>query len=116
MTTLRQATEAFVAVYHARPRLVADLADWSLRIELRIAGGGEAVAVRIDHGRVVAIEDPPGAGRADLVVTAAASVLLEVLALRMSPNEPYLFGELLVDGPEAAFLRLDYLVTALCPE
>ena len=33
MTTLRQATEAFVAVYHARPRLVADLADWSLRIE-----------------------------------------------------------------------------------
>ena len=32
-----------------------------------------------------------------------------------APNEPYLFGELTVRGPEADFVRLDYIATELCP-
>jgi len=112
--TLYQALETFIAAYHARPQLMAELNDWSLRIVLRTEDLAEAVAVRIEHGRAVALERAD-AGRADIVVTAAATVLHEVLALRMSPNEPYLFGELLVDGPEAHFIRLDYLVSTLCP-
>ena len=34
---------------------------------------------------------------------------------RWRENEPYLFGELSVMGAEADFVRLDYIVSRLCP-
>jgi hypothetical protein len=49
------------------------------------------------------------------VVSSDQRTLEEVLRLRLGPNEPYLFGELTVQGPEADFVRLDYIATELCP-
>lgn len=118
---LLRATERFVAAYRARPQLVAEQGDWSPRILLRtpryggpVEGGGQAVAVQLARGQVTSVEPQPPRLDADVTVTAELGVLLDVLELRTSPNEPYLFGELTVDGPEADFLRLDYLVSSLC--
>ncbi|MFO0578012.1 MAG: SCP2 sterol-binding domain-containing protein [Polyangia bacterium] len=118
---LLRATERFVAAYRARPQLVAEQGDWSPRILLRtphyggsVEDGGQAVAVQLAHGQVAGVEPQPQRLEADVTVTAELGVLLDVLELRTSPNEPYLFGELTVDGPEADFLRLDYLVSRLC--
>jgi hypothetical protein len=117
---LLRATERFAAAYSARPQLVAEQADWSPRILLRTpsyAGpvdGGQAVAVQVVRGRIADIAQQPQRLDADVTVTAELGVLIDVLELRTSPNEPYLFGELAVDGPEADFLRLDYLVSSLC--
>ena len=119
---LLRATEHFVAAYRARPQLVAEQGDWSPRILLRTPhyarpvadDGGQAVAVQLVRGQVAGVEPQPQHLEADVTVTAELGVLLDVLELRTSPNEPYLFGELTVHGPEADFLRLDYLVSSLC--
>jgi putative sterol carrier protein len=113
VSRLAAAAEHFVAVYHARPPLVAEQAGWRCVIGLRTTEG-HAVTVRVEDGRItaVAVEAEP----ADLVVTADADTLEDILRLRRSPNEPYLFGELTVQGPERDFLRLDYIATRLCPQ
>lgn len=118
LPSLRRATERFIAAYHASPRLLADHADWSVDILLRTsedAAVAEAIGIRVERGRGSLLDEPPARSAADITVTAELPTLLAILELRMSPNEPYLFGELLVDGPEADFLRLDYLVSSLCP-
>src|SRR5262249_15301448 len=74
---------------------------------------GHAVTVHVDGGRVTAVAQQ--AGPADLVISADAATLEDILELRRNPNEPYLFGELTVRGPERDFLRLDYIATRLCP-
>jgi hypothetical protein len=51
---------------------------------------------------------------ASLEVVADAATLIDVLELRRSANEAYLFGELVVRGREADFVRLDYVASALC--
>jgi hypothetical protein len=112
VSRLATAARCFVDAYHARGPLVAEQAGWRCVIALE-ATDGEAVTVRVEDGRissVVAAAEP-----ADVVITADADTLEDVLALRRSPNEPYLFGELTVSGPEADFLRLDYIATRLCP-
>lgn len=120
---LLRATERFLAAYHAHPQLVAEQADWSIRILLRTPGygvegappdEGHAVAVQVVGGRGVHIKDRPQSCAADITVIAELEVLIDILELRKSPNEPYLFGELVVSGPEADFLRLDYVVSSLC--
>lgn len=116
--SLSRATERFLAAYHASPQLIADHADWSVDILLQTsedAAVAESVGIRVEHGRGVLLDAPPARSAADITVTAELPVLLAILDRRMSPNEPYLFGELLVDGREADFLRLDYLVSSLCP-
>lgn len=118
---LLRATERFIAAYLARAQLVAEQGAWSPRILLRtphyggpVEGGGQAVAVQLVRGQVASVEPQPPHLDADVTVTAELGVLLDVLELRTRPNEPYLFGELTVEGPEADFLRLDYLVSSLC--
>lgn len=111
--SLLAAARGFVAAYAARPALVADQRGWHCAIALVAEDTQAAVHVRIADGHVTAVEDGPCA--ADVVVRAANAVLLDVLELRRSPNEPYLFGELTVQGPEAHFLRLDYIATTLGP-
>jgi hypothetical protein len=54
------------------------------------------------------------AGPATLEISGELRTLCDVLELRRDPNEPYLFGELVVRGPEADFLRLDYIASKLC--
>jgi putative sterol carrier protein len=73
---------------------------------------GETITLQIKNGRVVNWFDT--ITDVDLIVSAEATVLFDILEFRLDPNEPYLFGELTVQGPEAHFLRLDYVVTKLC--
>ena len=111
MNELQHALRGFVAAYHARSELVAEQRDWDCAIRLLAEDSGATLDLRIRAGRVEehGADTPP-----DLVVRADATVLLDILEFRRDPNEPYLFGELLVEGPEAHFLRLDYVVSRLC--
>lgn len=114
ITELSQAALRFRDAYHARPDLVAEQADWSRTIALVATDTGESVAVRITEGRIVECRADSIVG--DVVITAEAQTLCDILDLRQGPNEPYLFGDLIVCGPETDFLRLDYLTARLCPE
>jgi putative sterol carrier protein len=106
------AAHHFVDAYHARAGLVAEQAGWRCVIALR-ATDGETVTVRVEDGRITDVSAE--AGPADLEIAADAATLEDVLELRRNPNEPYLFGELTVRGPERDFVRLDYITTRLCP-
>ena len=109
---LDQAVTVFLDAYRARPALVAQQAGWSPTIALRATDTGASARVRFADGRPQPDAD---AGPPTLVVSSDQRTLEEVLRLRLGPNEPYLFGELTVQGPEADFVRLDYIATALCP-
>jgi putative sterol carrier protein len=113
MTELRRPLERFVSIYHANPALVADQAGWHCSILLATPDGGERIGLRLADGRVTSIGDHDQ--RPDLIVTAPNAVLLEILELRRDPSEPYMFGELTVQGEERHFMRLDYVVTSLYP-
>lgn len=109
---LSVATARFVARYQQSPQLVAQQAGWTLTIALNASDTDESVAVHVVDGRVV---DVAGACDApSLTVVADAETLIDVLELRRSANEAYLFGELIVRGHEADFVRLDYVASALC--
>ena len=112
MSDLESALAVFLAAYRARPELARRQKDWRPTIELRATDSGAAVRVRFVDGL-------PGVARAEesptLVVSSDERTLCEVLRLVRSPNEPYLFGELTVQGPEMDFVRLDYIATELCP-
>lgn len=108
-----EAARRFAAAYHRRADLVEEGRGWSPTIALCATDSGEAVAVRVVDGRVVAVV--VGQADGDVVVRGDADLLCDILLLRRGASAPYLFGELLVSGPEADFMRLDYLVEALCP-
>lgn len=112
MSVLATAARRFVDAYHRRPDLVDGQKGWRCAIAL-VASDGDAVTVRVDDGRVVDVleEGPSG----DIVIRSDVATLTDILGLRRSPNEPYVFGELTVQGSEADFLRLDYIATLLCP-
>ena len=111
-TELDEAVAVFLGAYRARPALVAQQAGWSPTIALRATDTGASARVRFADGRPQPDAD---AGPPTLVVSSDQRTLEEVLRLRLGPNEPYLFGELTVQGPEADFVRLDYIATELCP-
>ena len=113
MSPLLVALQSFVAVYHGTQKLVAEQCDWDSRIALVASDSGESINLQVTHGRVGSIGEPMD--EVDLVITARDSVLVEILTLQRDPNEPYLFGELTVRGNESHFMRLDYVVTMLCP-
>lgn len=110
---LDEALAVFLDAYRARPVLVAQQAGWSPTIALRATDTGAGAGVRFTDGRAAPLE---GAAAPTLVVSADQRTLEGVLRLRLGPNEPYLFGELTVQGPEADFVRLDYIATELCPQ
>lgn len=122
--SLLAAAQSFAAAYHARPDLVRDNLGWSPTVVLSADDTGATVTIVVRDGRVASIDSspaparplrrPPGPG-GPLIITADEPTLRDILLLQQSPNEPYLFGELIVHGSEADFLRLDYLTTALCP-
>jgi putative sterol carrier protein len=112
MTHLNQALHNFVAIYHATEKLVAEQADWQCAIQLLATDTQEMLTLRLVNGRVVEIGHD--LAQADLLVKAEMTTLLDILEFRRDPNEPYLFGELTIQGAEAHFLRLDYVVTQLC--
>jgi hypothetical protein len=110
--SLAAATQHFVARYAAAPVLVAEQAGWTLTIALSASDTEEAVGVRVEDGRVVEVGPLREPGQ--LTVVAGAETLIDVLELKRSPNEAYVFGELVVRGQEADFVRLDYVASALC--
>jgi hypothetical protein len=111
--TLAHALARFVAAYHARPDLVAEQHDWTRAIRLVASDSGESILLHVEGGRAAAWE--PASAGGDVIITAQAATLCDVLELRRGPNEPYLFGELVVRGTEADFFRLDYITSRLCP-
>jgi hypothetical protein len=113
MNALEQALMRFLRAYQLRPALVAEQRGWSPIIALAATDTGARATVALTDGQVACVgstQDTP----ATLEISAAEEVLCDVLELRRDPNEPYLFGELLVRGPEADFLRLDYIASRLC--
>ena len=113
---LQQAARTLVARYHGEPKLVSDQAGWSRIIALLADDTSDGVRLEITSGQVVSIDPPdrPATPRVvDLIVRGAQATLQRILQLQQLPNEPYLFGELTVEGPEADFLRLDYILTSL---
>ena len=111
--SLLQSLMEFCDSYHARPELVAEQRGWTRTIALVAEDSGEAVGVRVDNGRVVELVDCCKSG--DVTIRSDETTLREILELKRSANEPYLFGELTVHGCEADFLRLDYITGCLCP-
>lgn len=114
MTALIQALRAFVDRYHASNALVAEQSDWCCGICLESQNSPDVVHLAIESGRVVHFTKAV-TGRS-LIVRSELSVLVDILAFRRDPNEPYLFGELTVEGAEEDFMRLDYIVTRLCAQ
>lgn len=112
--SLREAAKTFCAAYASRADLAEGLRGWTKAIALVATDTGEEVVVMIRDGRVLGCE--PGAGRGDVVITADAQTLSDVLGLKRGANEPYLFGELLVRGAEEDFLTLDYITSVLGPQ
>jgi hypothetical protein len=118
---LLQALAAFVEAYQARPDLVAEQRGWSPVIALAGSDAPARVVVSLQDGRVARVAAGVAMGRegtapppATLEITGGLDTLCDVLMLRRDPNEPYLFGELLVMGAEADFVRLDYIASRLC--
>ena len=114
MNTLRAPLDRFVTRYHANQALVTEQAGWTCSIVLAAEDGAERIGLQLEDGRVIAIGDT--GGQPDLIVTAPGAMLIEILELRQDPSEPYMFGELTVQGAERHFTRLDYVVTSLYPE
>lgn len=110
---LVEALGGFLRAYLGRPDLVGQQKGWSPTITLRATDTAATATVPFVDGRPQRLE---ATGPATLVVSSDERTLCEVLRLKLSPNEPYLFGELTVQGPEADFVRLDYIATALCPQ
>jgi hypothetical protein len=112
VSPLGAALGRFAAMYHGRPELVGEQKGWTRTIALVATDTGAAARARIADGRIVSVEE---GSTGDVVIRAEEAILRDVLDLHRSPNEPYVFGELLVEGAEADFLRLDYIATVLCP-
>src|SRR5436190_1294637 len=112
MSPLEQALGCFLRAYQAQPQLVAEQRGWSPVIALAATDTGARVAVALADGRVAGPVDMGAAST--LEISGEQQILCDVLELRRDPNEPYLFGELVVRGPEADFLRLDYIASRLC--
>ena len=111
--TLATAAARFIAAYHEHTALVADHQDWSPMIVIIAADSGETISLEVERGRITALHEHAMPG--DLMITADSATLYDILEFRLNPNEPYIFGDLTVQGAEADFLRLDYITTVLCP-
>lgn len=115
---LEAALQIFLRAYQAEPALMAEQRGWSPVIALVATDVGARVRLEVKDGVVIA-SGPDDAAcderhDATLVVSAELRILRDVLELRCDPNEPYLFGDLTVAGPEQDFLRLDYIASRLC--
>jgi hypothetical protein len=110
---LAESMQTFRAAYEAKTELINGLRGWTKVIVLVASDCEESVALHICEGRIVACVEREREG--DVVITSDLATLRDILELRRGPNEPYLFGDLLVRGPEEDFLRLDYITAVLGP-
>jgi hypothetical protein len=110
---LEAALVYFLRAYEARLDLVAEQRGWSPIIALAATEGCARIAVALRDGQVAEVGEP--AASPTLEISGPLATLCDILELRRDPNEPYLFGEITVAGPEADFVRLDYIASRLCP-
>jgi putative sterol carrier protein len=110
MNPLQQSLAGFLRAYEDHPALVAEQRGWSPVIALAATDTDARATVSLDDGRVA----PERAAPPTLQISGTLQVLCDVLDRRLDPNEPYLFGELVVRGAEADFVRLDYVASRLC--
>ncbi len=110
--TLMTAAENFVALYHADSKLCADQMDWDCVVRLQAANAPQQVTLDVRKGSVHAVTTD--SKECDLIVTSTLQILMDILHLRLNPNQPYLFGELTLAGREADFMRVDYIASMLC--
>lgn len=119
---LCQAAHALAQHHNAQPQMVRDQRDWRRTIALCAEDCDDAVRLLIEDGQVAVIHDlgSPSAGHSvaddsqpDVIIRGSQALLERILRLQQLPSEPYLFGELTVEGREPDFLRLDYIVTTL---
>jgi putative sterol carrier protein len=113
MKGLAASAAYFADVYNAHQTLSREQKAWTRSIAIAASDSDEAVTIRVDNGRISAVLNR--SSEWDVLITADSATLRDILELRRSPNEPYIFGELTVQGSEADFLRLDYIATMLCP-
>ena len=117
VTSLYKDAEYFVQRYHQRESLVRDQAGWNQSVTLIATDQEEGVMISILGGRVVEIRQLSAAmiasPTAGVVVLGVRALLSEILRLQRQPSESYLFGELIIQGREPDFLRLDYIVSTL---
>ena len=106
------AAETFMAIYHADAKLCAGQTDWDCVVRLQASDAPQRVTIEVRNGRVAALSAATDA--AVLTVTATLQILLDILQLKLNPNQPYIFGELTVAGQEADFMRVDYVASMLC--
>ena len=103
--------------YHQRESLVRDQAGWNQSVTLIATDQEEGVLISILGGCVVEIRQLSAAmiasPTAGVVVLGVRALLSEILRLQRQPSESYLFGELIIQGREPDFLRLDYIVSTL---
>lgn len=119
-----EATENFITAYHANAALCADYADWDCVICLQADDADQQVTLTIRGGKIQLLSplanEPANAPTTalakeyDLTVNAARQTLIDILELKLNPNQPYLFGELTLQGEESDFMRVDYIVGMLC--
>lgn len=115
MSVLREPLVRFRDMYHGNESLMSEQEGWDCSIILQPEDIDERIGLRFVDGRVVEIHDSTAGDSADLVVRAESQIILDILELKLDPSEPYMFGELTVEGEERHFTRLDYLVTVMCP-
>jgi len=102
----------FVTAYHAHEKLVSGQEDWDCLMSLHASDTLQHVTIAVRKGRASVLQESPG--KHNLVVTSSAQILLDILHLRLNPNQPYIFGELTVSGRETDFTRVDYIASVLC--
>ena len=112
MNDLEHALGHFLRASQADAALVSEQRGWSPVIALVATDADARAAVALADGRIAAVGATGAAPT--LEITGELRTLCDILELRRDPNEPYLFGELVVRGPEADFLRLDYIASRLC--
>ena len=130
---LLQAAQWLRDRYHGHPHLPDEQRGWNLHLTVQPSDAGPAVLLVICDGYLAEIrtvsQDLPIPGSspqarspgdvsgpkpsAHVQIQGPLHLLCDVLRLRQPPSEPYLFGELIVLGPEPEFLRLDYIVSTL---
>jgi putative sterol carrier protein len=104
---LRRVMERFAAQCSANERLRAMNRDWFRTVAIQPRDGAEAVWVRYEGGPVRVLDAPEG--EPDLVVEAPAAILTAVFTGVMPPTEPYLAGDLTVQGSQDDVMRLDII-------
>ena len=109
--------------YHRQTDLVTEQRGWNLRLALLASDAPHGATLQLVDGRIAAISgsdspsdrapSPPPGPPCDVVIQGPLALLRDILLLRQAPSEPYLFGDLIVQGTEPDFLRLDYIVSTL---